>query len=139
MLGANGCQALLVAETLTPHPPDCFVHGDQLFQQRRLLLSARQTHVLANVSCVPAPRDPVLKRGPAAANRTPPRGKEDSACGSGDETPFAVNSKLFCLQPKMQDKTVLEVCVFATNLLGFCVDALTKTPGLASQSMGGYC
>ena len=50
MLGANGCQALLVAETLTPHPPDCFVHGDQLFQQRRLLLSAWQTHVLADVS-----------------------------------------------------------------------------------------
>ena len=27
----------------------------------------------------------------------------------------------FCSVPKMQDKTVLEVCVFATNLLGFCV------------------
>ena len=27
----------------------------------------------------------------------------------------------FCSVPKMQDKTVLEVFVFATNLLGFCV------------------
>jgi hypothetical protein len=27
----------------------------------------------------------------------------------------------FCSAPKMQDKSVLEVCVFATTLLGFCV------------------
>ena len=45
----------------------------------------------------------------------------DLATSRGEQSYVVGCLKRFVAYQKMQDKTVLEVFVFATNLLGFCV------------------